>query len=120
MGALHAGHLSLIARARKQCHVVVVSIFVNPLQFGPTEDFRRYPRTLSADRTACRKLGVDVLFVPSREELYPPGFETTVKVNRLTRSWEGSERPTHFQGVTTIVTKLLGIWEIWQSVANGT
>ena len=106
MGALHAGHLSLIHRARKQCGTVVVSVFVNPLQFGPDEDLGRYPRSFNTDRRLCREAGVDLLFAPQPDEFYPLDFQTTVKVNRLTRRWEGEARPTHFQGVTTVVTKL--------------
>lgn len=106
MGALHAGHLSLIHRARKQCGTVVVSVFVNPLQFGPAEDLGRYPRSYNADRRLCQEAGVDLLFIPRPDELYPSDFQTTVTVNRLTQRWEGQARPTHFQGVTTVVTKL--------------
>ncbi|MGD9850918.1 MAG: pantoate--beta-alanine ligase [Nitrospirales bacterium] len=109
MGALHEGHVSLMQRARRQCDVVVVSLFVNPLQFGPTEDLSRYPRTFPADRQACLKAGVDFLFVPDGKEFYPPTFQTTVTVNQLTKRWEGAVRPTHFQGVTTVVTKLLNL-----------
>jgi pantoate--beta-alanine ligase len=106
MGALHAGHLSLIRRARTQCGTVVVSVFVNPLQFGPAEDLGRYPRSFNADRRLCREADVDLLFAPLPNELYPADFQTTVRVNRLTQRWEGEARPTHFQGVTTVVTKL--------------
>lgn len=112
MGALHRGHESLIERARQECDVVVVSIFVNPLQFGPHEDLERYPRTLAADLEVCRRLGVDILFTPSVTELYPQGLEqlTTVEppttlANRLC----GHFRPGHFRGVATIVLKLLHI-----------
>jgi len=107
MGALHEGHLSLIRQARKHCSMVIVSIFVNPLQFGPAEDLGRYPRNLKADQQLCREAGVDLLFVPSGEEFYPQNFQTTVRVNRLSEHWEGEARPTHFEGVTTAVTKLL-------------
>jgi pantoate--beta-alanine ligase len=106
MGALHAGHLSLIHRARKQCETVVASVFVNPLQFGPAEDLRRYPRSFNADRRLCREAGVDLLFAPRPEEFYSTDFQTTVTVNRLAQRWEGESRPSHFQGVTTVVTKL--------------
>ncbi len=106
MGALHAGHLSLIHRARKQCKTIVVSVFVNPLQFGPAEDLGRYPRSFNADRRLCQEAGVDLLLAPRPEELYSSDFQTTVTVNRLTQRWEGEARPTHFQGVTTVVTKL--------------
>ena len=107
MGALHEGHLSLIRQARKHCSNVVVSIFVNPLQFGPAEDLQKYPRDMNADECLCREGGVDLVFAPSSEELYPKDFQTSVTVNRLSRSWEGKVRPTHFEGVTTVVTKLL-------------
>ena len=109
MGALHAGHLSLIRRARIQCGTVVVSVFVNPLQFGPAEDLVRYPRSFNADRRLCREAGVDLLFAPAPSEIYPSDFQTTVRVNCLTQRWEGEARPTHFQGVTTVVTKLFCI-----------
>lgn len=109
MGALHAGHLSLIEAARYECDLVVVTIFVNPLQFGPDEDFDRYPRTLKDDLEQCRKLGVDVVFHPSQETLYPAGFDTTVEVDELSTIWEGKHRPGHFRGVTTIVLKLFNI-----------
>jgi pantoate--beta-alanine ligase len=106
MGALHSGHLSLFRRARKQCSTVVVSVFVNPLQFGPAEDLGSYPRNFKTDRHLCREAGVDLLFAPPPEELYPSDFQTTVTVSRLTQRWEGEARPTHFQGVMTVVTKL--------------
>lgn len=109
MGALHAGHRSLMQRARRTCQTVVVSIFVNPLQFGPTEDYRRYPRDLSQDLARCREENVDLVFIPKLETLYPHNFQTTVAVEALSRRWEGEHRPTHFQGVTTIVTKLLNL-----------
>ncbi len=106
MGALHDGHLSLMQRARRQCRTVVVSVFVNPLQFGETEDLGRYPRSFHDDRRLCQEAGVDLLFAPPPEEFYPENFQTTVRVNSLTQRWEGEARPTHFQGVTTVVTKL--------------
>jgi len=109
MGALHEGHLSLIRAAQKQCAPVVVSIFVNPKQFGPTEDFRKYPRTLEADRAALESLGVDYLFAPPPEEIYPPGFRSAVLVEGLSERLEGRSRPGHFRGVTTVVLKLLEI-----------
>ena len=109
MGALHSGHWSLIQRARRLCQTVVVSIFVNPLQFGPTEDYRRYPRDLARDLALCRQEHVDVVFVPQPEDLYPSDFQTTVTVNELSTRWEGAHRPCHFQGMTTIVTKLLNL-----------
>ncbi len=107
MGALHEGHLSLIRHACKHCSTVVVSIFVNPLQFGPGEDLSRYPRPVKSDQQLCRDAGVDLLFWPSSQEFYPQDFQTLVKVHRLSQRWEGEARPTHFEGVTTVVTKLL-------------
>ena len=109
MGALHAGHRSLIQRARRTCNTVVVSLFVNPLQFSPAEDFRRYPRDLSQDLACCREENVDLVFIPKLETLYPQDFQTTVAVRTLSRRWEGEYRPTHFEGVTTVVTKLLNL-----------
>ena len=109
MGAMHAGHRSLIQRARRTCKTVVVSIFVNPLQFGPTEDYRHYPRDLSRDLTLCREENVNVVFVPQVEDLFPSNFQTRVTVSELSQRWEGQHRPTHFQGVTTVVTKLLNL-----------
>jgi pantoate--beta-alanine ligase len=109
MGALHAGHRALIKAARLSCDAVVVSLFVNPTQFGPNEDFSRYPRQLKADAALCKKEGVDVLFAPTVKEIYPDGFETTVTVPKLARRWEGEQRPSHFAGVATVVTKLLTI-----------
>jgi len=109
MGALHEGHLSLIRRAREQCSAVAVSIFVNPTQFGPGEDFQKYPRTLDEDRAALEKLHVDYLFAPTPEEIYPSGFRTEVMVRGLGDRLEGHSRPGHFQGVATVVLKLLEI-----------
>ncbi len=109
MGALHKGHLSLIRQARKDCSTVVVSIFVNPLQFGPTEDFNKYPRTTKSDQQLCREAGVDLIFSPSSKEFYPQDFQTSVSVRGLSQRWEGEARPTHFDGVTTVVTKLLNL-----------
>ncbi len=112
MGALHRGHQSLIERARQECDVVVVSIFVNPLQFGPNEDFHRYPRSLAADLEACRAWGVDLVFAPPVEELYPYGMMdlTTVEPpGTLTAGLCGRSRPGHFRGVATVVLKLLQI-----------
>lgn len=109
MGALHEGHLSLVREARRQCSPTVVSIFVNPKQFGPSEDFQKYPRAFEADRAALEKLGVDYLFAPSAEEMYPPGFSTRVAVEGLGDRLEGRSRPGHFQGVTTVVLKLFEI-----------
>jgi pantoate--beta-alanine ligase len=109
MGALHEGHFSLVRAAQKQCSPVVVSIFVNPKQFGPGEDFQKYPRSLDADRTALEKMGVDYLFAPPPEEIYPPGFRTAVVVDGLSERLEGRLRPGHFRGVTTVVLKLFEI-----------
>ena len=106
LGALHAGHRSLLQRARRTCDLVVASVFINPLQFGPTEDFHRYPRTLGADKSLCKEEGIDLLFLPTQDQMFPADFQTTVTVNRLTADFEGQKRPHHFQGVTTIVTKL--------------
>ncbi len=109
MGALHEGHLSLVREALRRCSPVVVSIFVNPKQFGPAEDFQKYPRTLEADREALERLGVDYLFAPSPEEMYPRGFRTAVIVEGLGDRLEGRSRPGHFRGVATVVLKLFGI-----------
>jgi pantoate--beta-alanine ligase len=109
MGALHEGHFSLIRQAKQHCTPVVVSIFVNPKQFGPTEDFQKYPRQLESDRAALEELGVDYLFAPSREEMYPDGFRTAVTVEGLSDRLEGRTRPGHFRGVATVVLKLLEI-----------
>jgi pantoate--beta-alanine ligase len=109
MGALHAGHQSLMKFARAECDVVVATIFVNPLQFGPKEDFERYPRPLERDLESCRDAGVDYVFHPTRDILYPHGFDTTVEVGTLSNLWEGAHRPGHFRGVTTVVLKLLNI-----------
>ena len=109
MGALHEGHLSLIRQAAKENDLVVVSIFVNPLQFGPREDFKKYPRPLSRDLLLCRKQGVDFVFTPSPKSLYPGSFSTFVDVAGLGESLCGKFRPGHFRGVTTVVAKLLNI-----------
>ncbi|HKV03989.1 MAG TPA: pantoate--beta-alanine ligase [Candidatus Acidoferrales bacterium] len=109
MGALHEGHLSLVREAQRQCSPVVVSIFVNPKQFGPSEDFQKYPRTLDADLAALRNLGVDYAFAPPADEIYPPGFRTSVVVEGLGDRLEGRSRPGHFRGVTTVVLKLFEI-----------
>ena len=106
MGALHEGHLSLVRRAKTD-GAVVVSIFVNPTQFGPNEDFDRYPRTTETDLALLRSVGVDVVYLPSVEALYPEGFSTTVEETRLSQVLCGKFRPGHFRGVTTIVAKLL-------------
>jgi pantoate--beta-alanine ligase len=109
MGALHEGHFSLIRQAKQQCAPVVISIFVNPKQFGPTEDFQKYPRQLESDRAALEELGVDYLFAPPGEEMYPDGFRTAVTVEGLSERLEGRTRPGHFRGVATVVLKLLEI-----------
>ncbi len=109
MGALHEGHLSLVREAQRQCSPVAVSIFVNPKQFGPTEDFQKYPRSFDADRTALESLRVDYIFAPPAEEIYPAGFRTAVNVEGLSERLEGRSRPGHFRGVTTVVLKLLEI-----------
>ena len=110
MGALHKGHLALIQKAREDCDFVVVSIFVNPTQFGAGEDFERYPRDLSKDLRFCEEEGVDVVFAPSVQDMYPEDFSTWVEVKgRLTETLEGSFRPGHFRGVTTVVAKLFNI-----------
>jgi pantoate--beta-alanine ligase len=108
MGALHAGHRSLIHRARAECDRTAVSIFVNPTQFGPGEDLDRYPRTLEADLAVCAELGVDLVFAPSVAAMYPEGFATRVNLSGLlVDTLEGPHRPGHFEGVATVVTKLL-------------
>ena len=109
MGALHEGHLSLARTARRQCRTVVASVFVNPLQFGPSEDFERYPRAMAHDLELLESVGVDVAFTPHAVELTPPGRLTTVSVARLTDRFEGASRPGHFDGVATIVTKLFNL-----------
>ncbi len=109
MGALHEGHRALIRAARLRCDALVVSIFVNPTQFGPREDLATYPRTIRQDRALCRKEGVDVCFEPSAPSMYPSGFQTVVAVPALARRWEGDLRPHHFSGVATVVAKLFGI-----------
>ncbi len=109
MGALHEGHFSLVRAAKHKCSPVVVSIFVNPKQFGPTEDLKKYPRTFEADREALASLGVDILFAPTSEEMYPAGFSTSVSVKGLSDRWEGRARPGHFDGVATVVLKLFEI-----------
>jgi pantoate--beta-alanine ligase len=106
MGALHRGHLALVAEARRRAAHVAVSIFVNPTQFGPHEDFTRYPRPLERDLELCRDAGVRLVFTPSPAEMYPAGERTRVRVSGLTETLEGPFRPGHFEGVTTIVSKL--------------
>jgi pantoate--beta-alanine ligase len=109
MGYLHEGHASLMARARADDDVVVASIFVNPLQFGPSEDLAAYPRDLDRDLALAERNGVDVVFVPPVDEMYPEPVVTTVSVAGLSQAWEGASRPTHFAGVATVVAKLFSI-----------
>jgi len=110
MGGFHEGHLSLIRKGREDSDVLVVSIFVNPTQFGPEEDFESYPRDLERDVKWCKQEGVDVVFAPSREEMYPDDYSTFVEVEGyLTSTLEGNSRPGHFRGITTILTKLFNI-----------
>ena len=109
MGALHEGHLSLVREARRMCDVVVVSVFVNPKQFGPQEDFSRYPRDLTKDTMALADYNVDYIFAPTAEEIYPKGFSTYVEVSQLSDQLEGAARPGHFRGVATVLTVLFNI-----------
>ncbi len=109
MGALHGGHMALVRAALAECRPVIASIFVNPSQFGPTEDFQKYPRSFEADRTMLEDAGVDYLFAPEAAEIYPPGFRTWVNVEGLSERLEGRVRRGHFRGVTTVVLKLLEI-----------
>ena len=109
MGALHDGHLSLIKKAKADCDAAVASICVNPTQFGPNEDFEKYPRTLSKDQNLTSTIGLDAMFLPSAQDMYPPGFQTAVHVAEVTRRLEGEVRPGHFDGVATVVLKLLNI-----------
>ncbi len=109
MGALHDGHLSLVRRARDLADIVVVSIFVNPTQFGPREDYERYPRDLARDADLCIAEGVDYVFAPEAGDMYPPGYRTWVEVEGLSSVLEGASRPGHFRGVCTVVLKLLNI-----------
>lgn len=111
MGALHAGHLSLVQAAQSQNSAVAASVFVNPTQFGPNEDLSKYPRDLERDRRLLEKEKVDLLFAPAAEEMYPPGAVTWVTVEGLSERLEGKSRPGHFRGVTTIVSKLFNIIE---------
>lgn len=111
MGALHEGHSTLIHKAMGRNNEVVVSIFVNPRQFGPGEDLEKYPRTLEKDLDLCRELGVSAVFAPPVEEMYPPGFGTHVEVEKLSRILCGRNRPGHFRGVTTVVARLFGLFK---------
>ncbi|MBV9333980.1 MAG: pantoate--beta-alanine ligase [Candidatus Eremiobacteraeota bacterium] len=109
MGALHAGHLALVRRARERSATVVASIFVNPLQFGASEDLATYPRDPERDRQKLQEAGVDVVFAPDAERMYPEGFATTVDVGAIATTFEGAIRPGHFRGVATVIAKLLNI-----------
>src|SRR5258708_4646375 len=109
MGALHEGHLSLMRKARSECDVVIVSIFVNPTQFGPYEDFNKYPRSIGRDSALTQKAGADAFFLPSVDEIYPPGSQTIVDVPALSGLLEGEARPGHFRGVATVCAKLFNI-----------
>jgi pantoate--beta-alanine ligase len=106
MGALHEGHLSLVRRAKKECGIAAVSIFVNPLQFGPGEDFARYPRHPEQDAALLASAGADLLYAPRSDDFFPSGFSTAVEVSGVTEGGEGAVRPGHFRGVTTIVARL--------------
>lgn len=109
MGALHEGHLTLMQEAKKQCDVVIASIFVNPTQFGVNEDLAAYPRTWDDDLKACNSIGVDAVFHPQVKEMYPEDWGTWIEVDKVTEILCGKSRPTHFRGVATVVTKLLNI-----------
>ncbi|MGZ3522466.1 MAG: pantoate--beta-alanine ligase [Vulcanimicrobiaceae bacterium] len=111
MGALHRGHLQLVESARAACASVVASVFVNPMQFGPGEDFERYPRDFEGDREKLEAAGVSVLFAPAPKEMYPAGFSTTIDVGAVGTNYEGAVRTTHFRGVATVVAKLLHIMQ---------
>ena len=109
MGFLHEGHLALVRRAKAESSAVMVSIYVNPAQFGPREDFGAYPRDLDRDLELLRKEGTDIVFVPSGDEMYPPGFNSWVDVEKVTERLEGASRPGHFRGVATVVAKLFNV-----------
>ena len=109
MGALHSGHAALLKAARTECATVAASLFVNPAQFGPDEDFDTYPRDTERDLAAMEREGVDFVFAPAVEEIYPPGFDTQVSVGALSQRLEGLSRPGHFQGVATVICKLISI-----------
>lgn len=109
MGVFHEGHLSLMRKAKKECDFLVVSLFVNPLQFGPNEDFKIYPRDISADKKLAEEAGVNLLWIPFHKELFRPRFQTTIEVAKISQRWEGESRPGHFKGVATIVAKLLQV-----------
>ncbi len=109
MGALHEGHISLVREARKSCDILVLSIFVNPLQFAPSEDLDQYPRTLDEDSRLAQEAGVDFILAPSPNDMYPNGYDSTVSCGGITERLEGESRPGHFDGVTTVVLKLFNI-----------
>lgn len=109
MGALHQGHLTLVANSSSECDFTAVSIFVNPTQFGPNEDFDKYPRTLGEDARKCEEAGVDLIFAPSASEMYDEGFDAWVEIGGVTEVFEGKTRPGHFKGVATVCTKLFNI-----------
>ena len=109
MGYLHDGHLALIRQAKEDNDIAIVSIFINPMQFSPSEDLDKYPRDFERDEMLCEQNGVDYIFYPSKEDMYPEGFQTYVSVDKLTKVLEGASRPTHFRGVTTVVNKLFNI-----------
>jgi pantoate--beta-alanine ligase len=109
MGALHQGHLSLMEHLQNKCDLLVVSVYVNPTQFAPGEDLEKYPRNLQEDLAKCKDVGVDVVFAPADQQMYPPGFSTYVNVEKLTGVLCGASRPLHFRGVTTVVAKLFNI-----------
>lgn len=109
MGYLHAGHLSLVAHARAENEIVVATIFVNPLQFGPKEDFSRYPRNFEHDAAVLEKAGVDLIFAPTSAEMYPAGFDAAIEIGGVTAGLEGAVRPGHFRGVATVVAKLFNL-----------
>ena len=109
MGALHEGHLSLMRRSREENDISIISLFVNPTQFDRKDDLEAYPRDLESDLKKAEGVGVDIVFAPTKEAMYPLGYQTSVEVERLTRLWEGASRPGHFKGVTTVVTKLFNI-----------
>lgn len=109
MGYFHEGHLSLMREGRRRGDVLVVSLFVNPTQFGEGEDYQIYPRDFSRDKALVKEIGVDILFVPTVEQMYPEGYQTSVETERVTKPMEGQFRPNHFRGVTTVVAKLFNI-----------
>jgi pantoate--beta-alanine ligase len=111
MGYLHEGHLELVRLAKNENRVAVVSIFVNPAQFAPNEDFKAYPRDLDSDLAMLESIGADIVFIPGDKDMYPAGYDTWVEVKGITQTLEGRSRPTHFQGVTTVCNKLFNIVE---------